>query len=226
MDIWKSVVELNNSGVALLLQNKIQAAVPLFTDSLTLIKTIMHDQQQGPESTAATTMQLFQQHDATHAALSKLQDEHSFVWNEVFTISDRGTDFHILESESQIIYAGIIIFNIALIHHRQGKLGHPSCLAKAGKMYDMVTALLGCDSYTQGTALIVKLAALNNRSLIQYEQTNYDASRRGFEQLVWTVNSSTTHLLPPASLVNVNSMLLNALMLISSCHQPSAAPTA
>jgi hypothetical protein len=224
MDIWKCVVELNNAGVGLLLKNKVQAAVPLFTESLTLIKTIMNAQQQGPESTA-TTMQLFQQHEATHA-LSKLQDEHSFVWNEVFTISDRDTDSLIFESESQIIYAGIIIFNIALVHHRQGKLGHPSCLATAEKMYDMVTALLGCDSYNQGgTALIVKLAALNNRSLIQYEQTNYDASRRGFEQLVWTVNSAT-HLLPLASLVNVNSMLLNALMLISSCHQPPAAPAA
>jgi hypothetical protein len=221
MDIWKSVVDLNNAGVALLLQNKVRAALPLFIESLTRIRTIMSAQQQGPGSTAPT--QRFQHHDATHA-LYNLQDEHSFVWNEVFTISYRDNDCLVFESESQILYTSMIIFNIGLIYHRQSKLGKPSCLAKAERLYQMVATLLGCDSsYNQGTAVIVKLAALNNLSLIQYEQTNFDASRRGFEQLVRAANSAT-HLPPPASLVDVNSMLLNALILTSSyCCQPSAA---
>jgi hypothetical protein len=116
----------------------------------------------------------------------------------------------------------MIIFNIALIYHRQSKLGRSSCLPKAGRMYQMVAKLLGCDSaHNNGTALILKLAALNNLSLIQYEQNNFDASRRGFEQLVWTVNSATH--LPYACHVNVNDMLLNALLTSSYHPRPAAA---
>jgi hypothetical protein len=226
MDIWKSVVKLNNAGVALILQNKDQAAIPLLSESLTLIKTIMNSdqQQQGPRSTAPMPPR-FQHHDATHA-LSNLQDEHWFIWNEVFTISQQGGDNEclIFESDSQIVYTGMIIFNIALIYHRQSKLGKRSCLAEAERMYEMVATLLGCDSHNQVKALILlKLAALNNLSHIQHEQNNIDASRRGFRQLVWTVNSPATHH-PPTSQVNVNSMLLNCVFI--NCHDPQLAPAA
>jgi hypothetical protein len=219
MDILKSVVELNNAGVALILQNKDQAAVPLLSESLHLIKTrIMNAPQKCPESTAPT--QRFQQHVATHA-LSNLQDEQSFIWNEVFTISHLdNNEYLIFESEWQILYTSVIIFNIALMYHRQSKLRKPSCLAKAVKMYEMVTTLLGCDSHNHGTAVILKLAALNNISIIHYEQNNFDASRRGFGQLVWTVNSPVTSL-PPVCQLNVNSMILNAL-LTPSCYRPTA----
>jgi hypothetical protein len=136
MDTWKSVVELNNAGVALILQNKDQAAVPLLAEALTLIKTIMNSdqQQQGPKYTAPTPR--FQpQHDAT-LALSNLQDEHGFIWNEVFTISHRGGDNEcfIFESDSQNVCAGMVIFNIALICHRQSKLGKRSSLEKAARI--------------------------------------------------------------------------------------------
>jgi hypothetical protein len=218
MCIWKSVVELNNAGVALLLQNKNRAAVRLFAESLSLIrKTTLTTQQQGPESTGPSM------HDATYA-LYNLHDEHWFIWNEVFMISDRRDNERCLlfARESQTVYTGMIMFNIALIYHRQSKLGKRFCLVKAERIYLMVVTLLGCASYNKGTALIVKLAALNNLSLIKHEQNNFDASRRAFGQLVRTVNLPATQL-PPTSLVNVNSMLLNGLLIF--CH-PQLAPAA
>jgi hypothetical protein len=186
MDIWKAVVELNNARVALLLQNKDREALPLFTESLYLIKTILNAQQRGPESNAPT-MQRSRQHAATHA-LDNLQHEHWFLWNEVFTISDpAGATEKCLTLESEwkiLLCASMIIVNVALIHHRQSRLGKRSCLAKAETMHKTVATLLGCASQNQGTAVIVKLATLNNLSLIHHEQNNVDASCRGFGHLV------------------------------------------
>ena len=92
------------------------------------------------------------------------------------------------------IYSAAIIYNIALVYHRQGvKYCKNVCLEKAEKMYDMLLKLVGYSGDIasldesmlpqDGTALLLRIAAINNCSLIRLDKGDYDFPRHGFHHL-------------------------------------------
>jgi hypothetical protein len=212
-----SAVQLNNQGVALLLERRDQEALPFFSQSLSLIKSRTNE----PMEMAAGQEKATLLHDTTFA-LPNFEHAHSFLFTEALIFFADCDDRLINESNCRI-YSAVVIFNLALVHHRQSnKPGNAACLIKAERLYDIVNRLLDSEAHNQGTVLLVKLATLNNRSLLQHEQSNYKSAQEGFELLAWTISSVPSSMLS-SSQIDVDALLLNVLY---SSSAPSIAPAA
>jgi hypothetical protein len=167
------------------------------------------------EDAAGSAMKILLCHDATHPLPNfPRENDHSFLHTEAFTLSSELKEDDVSRSENtSSVLSAVVIFNIALAYHKQAKVfGRQVCFAKAAKMYETVGRLL--QSYSgnyDGTALRVKLAALNNLSLIQHEQSNFESSRKGFQLLAWTIDSASTSSTLSSSQMDVQGMLLNVL---------------
>ena len=59
-------------------------------------------------------------------------------------------------------YSSVIIFNLALLYHRNALRGNTKCIDRAIPLYSMILKLLAHDCSNCLTAIIVKLAAINN----------------------------------------------------------------
>jgi hypothetical protein len=229
-----SALLLNNEGVILLLQNRDQEAISFFSKSLALMKTTLM-KSMNDVADSAMKPRLVVCHDATHPLPSFRRDsnDHSFLYTEAFTFfSSELDDGSRLESSTASVFSAVVLFNAALVYHKQAKLhGRQVCFAKAEKMYEMVGRLLQPDSPGNhhhhhaaggGTALVVKLAALNNLSLILHEQSNFELSRKGFQLLARTIDSVASSATLSSSQMDVEGMLLNVLC----ASAPTIAPAA
>jgi hypothetical protein len=219
-----SALLLNNEGVVLLLQNRDKEAIPYFSKSLALMQTTLTNSTSAATE-SATKPRLSVYHAATHPLpnFRRDNDQSFLLYTEAFTFSSELDDSR-LENNASIIFSAVVIFNIALAYHKQAKLlgRQQVCFAKAEKMYVMVGRLLHSDSVNfYGTALRVKLSALNNLSLIQYEQSNFESSHKGFQHLAWAIESATSTALS-SSQMDVEGMLLNVLF----ASAPNIAPAA
>jgi tetratricopeptide (TPR) repeat protein len=216
-----SALQLNNQGVALLLERRDEEAVPFFSQSLGLIKSRIGNYTDKPMSMSSTASSTGEDkaslHEATFA-LPNFEDARSFLYMEAFTFSADCEDRLINESNSHV-YSAVVLFNLALVYHRQGKThGKAACLVKAERMYEIVNRLLLLDSEADNqatTALHVKLATLNNLSLLQHEQHNYESAQTGFQLLLaWTIRSAPTinsMIYSSQQMMDVHAMLLNVL---------------
>jgi hypothetical protein len=214
-----SALQLNNQGVALLLERRDEEAVPFFSQSLSLIKFRIGNYTDEPMS-MSTGEEKAALHEATFP-LPNFEDTHSFLYTEALTFSADCDDRLINESNSHV-YSAVVIFNLALVYHRQGKkLGKTACLLRAERMYEMVIRLLNSEGDNQGTAFHVKLATLNNLSLLQQEQSNYESAQKGFELLAWTISSAPSSMLS-YSQMDVDAMLLNVLFASAPLIAPAA----
>jgi hypothetical protein len=219
-----SALQVNNQGVSLLLEGRDQEGVRCLSQSLSLIKSrIGGNYTDEPMSIMSTTggEEKAALHEATFP-LPNFEDAHSFLYTAALAFSADCDDSLINESNSHV-YSAVVIFNLALAYHRQGKkLGKSACLVKAERMYEMVIRLLDSEADYQGTALLVKLATLNNLSLLHHEQRNYESAQNGFELLAWTIRSAPSSSMLSSSQMDVDAMLLNVLFV----SVPSIAPAA
>jgi hypothetical protein len=138
----------------------------------------------------------------------------------VFSLDNDSTA---LPSDAIHTYASVIILNIALAYHRQGISENPAWLRKAEKMYEMVGKLLGSSDTNQGTALLVKVAAINNLSQLRYGQGDFVFSRKGFQYLSSLLSYAGANLHQTKCQDHVyKGMLLNALLVAPSDAAPAA----
>jgi hypothetical protein len=220
-------LRLNNEGVSLMTANEDQQAVQILTKSLNLIMQALSD----------PLLETLDEADIDHAVIvhnatyqyQLIPDSvdnditKSFVYSNAVTFAP--------ENESPILksnincYGSVIVLNIALVYHRQGILGNPTCFSKAMKMYETITNLVGSNRYNQGTALLVKLAAVNNLSQILRDCGAYESSQEGFQFLALVIGLVGEHQQPAGSSLidgeDVRGMILN--ILISSQSLPAAA---
>jgi hypothetical protein len=69
--------------------------------------------------------------------------------------------------------SSVVLFNLALIYHLRGRLGHFHSLTTAFRLYKMASQLLTDNCVlTNETAAVVKLGTVNNMFQIRYEQGN------------------------------------------------------
>jgi hypothetical protein len=179
-----TALRLNNEGVSLLLQKKDAAAVHYLTEALTMVKQALGQQPGLDESSESLVLpsEELQVHDSIYT-IPDFTSNDCFIYNGAIVFPSSSTTPIRSEEQDVNVYSACIILNIAMIYHRQGLLcGNKRrvCLDKADLMYDMVSRLVMGDDGGGGTALLVQLASLNNRSLIRLEQGDYDYSRSSF----------------------------------------------
>jgi hypothetical protein len=134
------------------------------------------------------------------------------------------TDITNGESEEMIsLYIAIVIFNLALASHIEGRLGHEKSLKKAALLYSMTVQLLTGSSIPDDmSATILTLFALNNKAQIHYDQCEYIESvdcMEAISKIMGSAHSLQSTLSPK----DVEGLMLNAMLLL---NVPSAAHAA
>ena len=200
------VVRLNNQGVALVFQHQDDQAVACFSKALGVLKQqlLVDDSDQEQETEFSSVL-----HQAL-VPLHELQTEDFFLYHGMVTFAEnddtrlRHSDYH--------VYCASIILNIALLYHRQAASPFSyseEALAKAERFYTMVSKVLG-DAANYGTALVVKLGAINNMAGIRLEKLQDAAD--SFQTITWLVSESEQDDSCCLQTSVLEGMLLNALV--------------
>jgi hypothetical protein len=217
---------LNNEGVRLLLSgNREQQAVTCLKESLNMFKHLLaiasdddSRTSSSPPSNMALNIQLL-----AHS-LPNLQDYNSFIYCSLLAFSVAEASETLPTEETIQVYSAVVILNIALAYHRKGVSGNEASMARAEKMYDTVAKLLsGCEN-NEGYALVAKLAAMNNLSVLQQSRSDYSLSQEGFQYLGDLIDVAGDNL-ERSSLCSAQmyqGMLLNILCVAPSDTAPAA----
>jgi hypothetical protein len=175
---------LNNEGVRLLLlENREQQAVTYLTQSLNMVKHLLAIVSDDNSRSSSNPSNVAINSELLAHSLPNLQDSESFICCSLLAFSVAEASEALPSEDTIQVYSAVIILNIALAYHRKGVSGSEASVARAKKLYGMVTKILsGCDN-NKGVALVAKLAAVNNLSLLQHSQGEYNSSQQGFQYL-------------------------------------------
>jgi hypothetical protein len=212
-------LRLNNEGVVLLLEKRDQEAVVTLTQSLNQVKGLLTSAPENSDGEPSLPAKTFIHHSTYN--LPNLQDLNCFIYSNalMFSLTSDSTP----SSEDIHVFTSVIILNIALAYHRRGLARNPGCLFKAEKMYEMIGKLLGDSEVKRGTALLVKVAAINNLSQLRHDQGDFAFSSEGFQYLGSLIDFAGENLYHTKCEEHVyKGMLLNALLVAP----PDVAPAA
>jgi hypothetical protein len=208
MDL-RNALRLNNEGIMLLLENRDKEALATLTESLNQVKKLLTASEEVSTNGQTPMSMNAIIHHSTYT-IPNLHDVNCFIYNSALMFSLLDSDCTPCSRDDIHVHTSVIILNIALAFHRRGLSGNSACLLlKAEKMYEMVGELLGNSEGNQGTALLVKIAAINNLSQLRHDQGDYAFAG---EQLHCTKCEEHVY----------KGMLLNALLVTP----PDAAPAA
>jgi hypothetical protein len=112
-----------------------------------------------------------------------------------------------------------VIFNLALAHHHVAITSDAGYLPKAEKLYAMVLKLLDGAALYMRTAVVVKLATINNLSQIRFENGDFEPAREGLSHITSFLRQANNALLEEPEVLG---LLMNVLLL----KAPRVAPAA
>eukprot|EP00980_Cylindrotheca_fusiformis_P022996 scaffold10009_cov105-Cylindrotheca_fusiformis.AAC.1 len=178
-------LRISNEGVGLLMQNRDREAMILFTHSLNVVKQLTTIENKFPsknELQTDTPLSPTNIHDVTHT-IPGLQGHSCFIYDSILTFSMEAINKNMPSAHLAIQCASVIILNVALLYHYNGLRSNQTALEKAELLYNMVCELLEGKDMLQGTALLVKAAAINNLAQLHYHRGAYDFALEGFNTL-------------------------------------------
>jgi hypothetical protein len=223
MDIFAQAARLNNQGVTALLEGDDKAAVAALTQSITIMKQELSKVTENDDMTKSAPFSSDDDREDSTTTV-KLPGFHgaqdSYIFADAINIPEHG-DQTVLDIQ---IYSAAVIFNLALVAHREGNtiLGNASSRAKAQKLYLMVLKVLNNQYMNNRVAVIVKLAAINNLSQIRFDCGEYELAREGLTHLSIFMqtsgNTSDAMLEEP----KIQGILMNVLLLKAPVIAPAA----
>ncbi len=160
---------------------------------------------------------------APMAFLSDLQDDaQPFIYNRPFCFSKNQPSISF--SSHLHLYGAVVLFNIALAHHRIGKLiKSQSYLEKATMFYDSCFEMLETRGARLGCFTIMKMAALNNASQIRLELEECKVARISLDLLVIVMADAEPDALASLSKEEAGGFVLNILFLRHAVPTAAAA---
>ena len=145
------------------------------------------------------------------SSLAGLADRQCYIYNQALTISNMDCDGVFSSSSSSChiesyaqVYSAVIIFNMALAHHRGRRNGNKKCAERAIVLYNMIMRLLR-HSGTSGTAGVVKFATINNLSQLRFEQGHYSQAREGLDYLSTLMLGAAPAVTSPAAVSSISA---------------------
>jgi hypothetical protein len=203
----------NNQGVDLLVAGELFRAMRSFQIALNLLKEAANEVEGTccPEMSAPSeesTLPLCQ----TTLTIPGLQGVHCYVYDHGIMITDATNGD---SNEMLTLYSAIVLFNLALASHREGRLGSEKCLKKATVLYGTVLQLLTSSPMPNDmSASILILLALNNKAQIHYDQCQYGESSACLTQIS-AIMGDVCALHSALSQKVFEGILLNVMLLIA-----------
>jgi hypothetical protein len=211
MSLFEQAVQLNNEGVAALLQGEEETAINAMAKSIKMMK-----QELTKSSSAGShTSKQHSDQDAHTVELPNMDTE-TIVFNQAIRIPTDGPQDDI----NIHVCSAAVIFNLALAHHHKAsKTGEVAYLAKAEKLYALVLRVV--DDASSRTAVLAKLASISNLSQIRFAKGEYEQAQEAVNQLssLMRRRGASQDLFKEPQ---VQGMLMNALLL----KPPRVAPAA
>jgi hypothetical protein len=139
--------------------------------------------------------------------------QESYLFTEAITIPEHGDQS---EVDTQI-YSAVVVFNLALAVHREGKNGKIESMAKAQKLY---TVLI--NQCMHRITVIAKLAAINNLSQIRFDCGEYERAREGLDHISAFMRASSNTNQTMLEAPEIQGLLMNVLLLKAPVIAPAA----
>jgi hypothetical protein len=166
MNSIQNAFSLNNQGVHLLVSGDSSSAMRSLKRAMRIFKEAING------TTSCTGMNLSIEEAAlpfceSAFAIPGLQDIHFYTYDHGIMLTTNEESDELLT-----LYSAIVLFNLALAYHHQGRLlGHEKTLKRASVLYSATAKILTNVDYMSAT--ILTLLVLNNKSQIHYDQCEY-----------------------------------------------------
>jgi hypothetical protein len=216
----KHACSLNNQGVDLLVSGDSSGAMSSLKMAMDILKEAVNEAN-------ATSFDGLNQVNAEAAlpicesrlTVPGLQGVPCYVYNHGIMI-DRTTDE--ASGEMLSLYSAIVLFNMALTCHHEGRLGRETSLKRASLFYSMTVQILNGNIVPGDvSANILTLLALNNKAQIHYDQCEYmqcDDCLKELPRILGSVQAIHSTL----SQEDIKGLLLNVMLM----NTPTAAQAA
>jgi hypothetical protein len=220
MDAHQTIVTLNNAGVHLLMANADGEALYRLRECLSVLKRTTSESFSSLDESVCNDCH---QIGEPMAMLSGLHDgSQPFIYNRPFCFS-KNLASNSFNSHLHL-YGAVVLFNIALAHHRIGKLiKSQSYLEKATMFYDSCFEMLETRGARLGCFTIMKMAALNNASQIRLELAECKVARMSLDLLVNVMADAEPDALASLSKEEAGGFILNILLLRNGVPTAAAA---
>ena len=183
----KLVIRLNNEGVLLLGQGHHSRACIAFEEAFDLLKQVVISCEEDDAAAAFSTCSYDRRNNAippfreSSFTLPGFQTAHLFVCNSPI-IMEEASPYQKVEVNLSV-YGAIVLFNVALVRHQQGRNGHERALMRAAMLYRLCLKLLECYPQHDTAKTVLILLVKNNQAQVYFEQCNYMQSRSCFEKV-------------------------------------------
>ncbi|GAX24440.1 hypothetical protein FisN_4Lh580 [Fistulifera solaris] len=185
----KRASELNNQGTRLIVQGELGRATAVFQSALAVMKNASAPvDNQGLGEVV--------DHAQPFCAFRALVDDRERMPSNGCSV--HGIPF-VLESSlipnhdiALPLYSAVILFNLGLSLHGETLMGSESSLRRVTHIYRMSLQILENVSPMCPSAIVVAIAALNNKAAIHFELCQYNESKRCWAELSQLFESAQT----------------------------------
>jgi hypothetical protein len=216
MEFFAQAARLNNQGVTALLEGDDKAAVAALTQSIKMMKQDM-SKPSNSDMKKSITLSDDCEHSTVELPGFRGGAQESYIFTEAITIPENGERS---ELDTQI-YSAVVIFNLALTVHREGKNGKIESMVKAQKLYTMVLKILDNQCMNR-VAVIAKLASINNLSQIRFDCGEYELARQGLDHVSAFLRASGNTNNAMLEEPEIQGLLINVLLLKAPVIAPAA----
>jgi hypothetical protein len=178
MNSIKYACSLNNQGVGLLVSGDFSRATRSLTRALRILKEAV-TKETGTTS-CTTGVNLSSEEAAlpfceSALAIPGLEDMDFYIYNHGILLTGTANEENEVNDDMLPFCSAVVLFNLALASHQQGRLvGHDKAFKKASMCYRVALHILGTSAMPdEMSAAILTLFALNNKSRIHYDQCEY-----------------------------------------------------
>ncbi|KAL3934078.1 MAG: hypothetical protein SGBAC_010126 [Bacillariaceae sp.] len=202
---FQEASRLNNEGVTALVEGDEKTSISLLMSTVKMMKQCIASPDHGAalESClreSSSCFRSFSTVEVTHATF----DEHIF-FRQAIMIPSHDEESSPLDI---YIYSAAVIFNLALAHHVQGSK-NKNARNKAQKLYSTIMKILDARVGHMQSALLLKLACINNMAHIRFEDGEFDRVQDGLGQLTALLKTTDEGLFEGAE---VQGLLMSVLL--------------
>jgi hypothetical protein len=208
MSLYQQAASLNNEGIIALLEGDQSSAISSMAKAIKLMKTELSSLDASRMSCSNNSTNSGTEQSTQTVEIPVMESSNTMVFNQAFRLP---MDVELPNELNINVFSCAIIFNLALIYHFQADSGDAMLMTKTEKLYSMVLKLLDNNSLSLRTALIVKLACINNLSQIRYAKGDYKNAREGLRQVSCVMRQSSNQAMFEEP--QIQGLLMNVLLL-------------
>jgi hypothetical protein len=213
--LFQQAVKLNHEGICSLLQGDQTSSIQSMSEAIKFMKLALLSETNTNACRPMSVSPLCSSGCSSVEIPPSSKASDTIVFNQAIMIPTNET--RIRNNSEMNICTSAVIFNLALAYH---SLGDVKSMAKAETLYALVIKLFDSNpALCARTALIVKLAAINNLSQIRYSNGDYSSAREGASQVSGFIRQMEGAMLDEP---DVQRLLMQVLLL----KPPTAAPAA